>query len=188
MTKRPDPAGLRLGLFLLQTDTTAANLALPSVAFPGTRERNRATAAWSTVTGIALVREAGWRAVFWLNVPIGVTALVLTFAVRESADRHPRGVDVPGQVLAAAFLSLLTYAIAQTGVVPGVVAAVAGVAFLLAERREHAMLPPGPPSSRCSCCWPACTCRNTTTRRGRACCCSRCRRWSSSAPRSPGGW
>lgn len=127
------------------------SLALLAVAFPGRRERNRAMAAWSTVTGIALasgpvlggflVEKTGWAWIFWLNLPIGLAALALTFAVPESADRHPRGVDVPGQLLAVLFLGVLTYAVVQTGLVPGVVAVVAGVAFLLVERRENAMLP-----------------------------------------------
>ncbi|GAB2958647.1 MFS transporter [Amycolatopsis acidiphila] len=127
------------------------SLALLAVVFPGRRERNRAMAAWSTVTGVALasgpvlggflVERAGWPAIFWLNVPVGLAALGLTFAVPESADGRPRGIDVPGQLLAVLFLGALTYAAVQTGVVPGVVAVLAGAAFVLVERRERAMLP-----------------------------------------------
>lgn len=127
------------------------SLALLAVVFPGRRERNRAMAAWSTVTGVALasgpvlggflVEQAGWTAIFWLNVPVGLAALALTFAVPESADRRSRGIDLPGQLLAVVFLGALTYAVVQTGLLPGVVAVVAGAAFLLVERRERAMLP-----------------------------------------------
>ncbi|HVV10367.1 MFS transporter [Amycolatopsis sp.] len=129
------------------------SLALMAVAFPERRERNRAMAAWSTVTGIALasgpvlggflVREAGWEWIFWLNVPIGLAALALTVAVPESADQRPRGIDLRGQLLGIVFLGTLTYAVVQTGLAPALIAVVAGVAFVLTERRDDAMLPLG---------------------------------------------
>ncbi|HWM35958.1 MAG TPA: MFS transporter, partial [Streptomyces sp.] len=56
--------------------------------FPEPRERARAIGVWGGVVGIsmaagpllggALVTWAGWRWIFWLNIPIGLAALVLT--------------------------------------------------------------------------------------------------------------
>ncbi|GHF75953.1 EmrB/QacA subfamily drug resistance transporter [Amycolatopsis bartoniae] len=129
------------------------SLALLAVAFPGRRERHRAMAAWSMVTGVALasgpvlggflVERTGWPAIFWLNLPIGLAALALSLAVPESADPRPRGLDVPGQLLAVVFLGSLTFAVVHTAVLAGAVAVAAGAAFLWAGRREGAMLPLG---------------------------------------------
>jgi MFS transporter, DHA2 family, methylenomycin A resistance protein len=59
--------------------TIPQSLAILSVVFPEGRERDRAMAAWSAVTGIALasgpvlggllVQLTGWEAIFWLNPP-----------------------------------------------------------------------------------------------------------------------
>ncbi|SFK86415.1 drug resistance transporter, EmrB/QacA subfamily [Amycolatopsis sacchari] len=127
------------------------SLALLAVTFPGHRERHRAMGAWSTVTGVALasgpvlggflVEHAGWPAIFWLNLPIGLAALALSLAVPESADRHPRGLDLPGQLLAVVFLGVLTFAVVHTDLAAGVAGVLAAVAFLLVERRKQAMLP-----------------------------------------------
>lgn len=56
--------------------------------FTDPRERARAIGAWGGVVGIsmaagpiiggALVETVGWRSVFWINLPIGLLALVLT--------------------------------------------------------------------------------------------------------------
>jgi MFS family permease len=131
------------------------SLAILAVVFPERRERNRAMAAWSTVTGLALasgpilggllVEKAGWESIFWLNLPIGAAALALTVAVPESADRHPRGVDFPGQLLAIGFLAALTYTFVEAGhgtwIVSAALSVVSCAAFLLTERREKAMVP-----------------------------------------------
>ncbi|MFD2422537.1 MFS transporter [Amycolatopsis pigmentata] len=142
--------------------TIPQSLAILSVVFPQGRERDRAMAAWSAVTGIALasgpilggllVQVTGWQAIFWLNLPIGAAALALSMAVPESAGRQARRVDVGGQVLAIAFLTALTYAIVETGrsgwASPRVAVATAiGVAclaaFVAVERRPGPMLPLG---------------------------------------------
>lgn len=76
------------------------SLAILAVAFPGRHERNRAMAAWSMVAGVALavgptlggllVTTVGWRAIFWVNVPVGIAALVLSVThVPESRDPKP---------------------------------------------------------------------------------------------------
>jgi MFS family permease len=65
------------------------------------RERARAIGLWAAVFGVsmaagpiaggALVSGAGWRSVFWINVPVVAMALVLTAAfVPESRAPRPR--------------------------------------------------------------------------------------------------
>src|SRR3954451_5921719 len=94
--------------------------------FSDARERAQAIGVWGGVVGIsmalgpvvggALVTAAGWRSIFWINVPIGILAIVLvTRVVPESRAERPRRLDPLGQVLAMAALASLTYAIIEGG-------------------------------------------------------------------------
>jgi MFS family permease len=66
------------------------------------------------VVGGALVDSVGWRAVFFVNVPIGALAIVLTAVwVPESRAPRPRRLDLGGQLLVIAALAALTYAIIE---------------------------------------------------------------------------
>jgi EmrB/QacA subfamily drug resistance transporter len=90
--------------------------------FEDPRERARAIGLWGAVFGIsmaagpvvggALVDSIGWRSVFFVNVPIGLVAIVLTamFVPESRADR-PRRLDPFGQGLVIVALASLTYAI-----------------------------------------------------------------------------
>jgi len=61
-----------------------------------------------------LVDSVGWRGIFWVNIPIGVAAIVLTaLFVPESRAGRPRRVDPVGQVLVIVTLASLTYAIIE---------------------------------------------------------------------------
>ncbi|MFE0023463.1 DHA2 family efflux MFS transporter permease subunit [Amycolatopsis sp. NPDC059021] len=88
------------------------------------RERAQAIGLWGGVIGLsmalgpvlggALVAAAGWRAVFLVNVPIGVAAIVLTaLFVPESKAARPRRLDPVGQVLVIALLGSLTFGIIE---------------------------------------------------------------------------
>jgi EmrB/QacA subfamily drug resistance transporter len=90
--------------------------------FEDPRERAQAIGAWGAVFGLsmalgpvvggALVDSVGWRSVFFVNVPIGVIAFVLTtLYVPRSRAAHPRRLDPVGQVLVIVALASLTYAI-----------------------------------------------------------------------------
>jgi EmrB/QacA subfamily drug resistance transporter len=90
--------------------------------FDDPRERAQAIGAWGAVFGLsmalgpvvggALVDSVGWRWVFFVNVPIGVLAFVLTtLYVPRSRAAHARRLDPVGQVLVILALSSLTYAI-----------------------------------------------------------------------------
>ncbi|WEV27984.1 MFS transporter [Streptomyces sp. 71268] len=100
-------------------------MSIISNVFADSRERARAIGVWSGVVGIsmaagpimggALVEAAGWRAIFWINVPIGLAALVLTRRyVPESRAARPRRVDPVGQVLVIVLLATVTYAIIES--------------------------------------------------------------------------
>jgi len=92
--------------------------------FTDPRERAQAIGVWGGVVGIslalgpiiggALVGSAGWRSIFWINVPIGLVAAYLTYRfVPESKAPHPRRLDPVGQALVIAFLAALTYGIIE---------------------------------------------------------------------------
>ena len=140
------------------------SLILLSHAFPAPADRSRAVGLWAAgasvalsggpLVGGALIAALGWRAIFFINVPIGILGMWLTLRFARETPRAPdRGVDVPGQsaaVLALATLAAATIAGGQGGWGrPGVIAgyaveAVAFAAFLIWEARSaRPMLPLG---------------------------------------------
>src|ERR1700729_3311097 len=87
-------------------------------------ERAKAIGVWGGVFGLsmamgpvlggALVDAVGWRGVFWVNIPVGIAALVLTaMFVPESKAPRPRGLDPFGQLLVIVLLASLTYAVIE---------------------------------------------------------------------------
>jgi EmrB/QacA subfamily drug resistance transporter len=99
-------------------------LSIVTNVFTEPRERARAFGLWAAVVGIslalgpilggALVQAIGWRSIFWVNVPVGVAAVVLTaLFVPESRAAHPRRPDPVGQVLVLLTLVSLTYGIIE---------------------------------------------------------------------------
>jgi EmrB/QacA subfamily drug resistance transporter len=98
-----------------------ATLAILTNTFTDPRERAQAIGIWAGVSGIALavgpalggfmVDGWGWQSIFYINVPIGVIASVITLlVVAESKSPKGRNLDIPGQVLAVTGLAALTYA------------------------------------------------------------------------------
>ena len=90
--------------------------------FTDPRERGRAIGAWGATVGIslalgpivggALTEAVDWRAIFWINVPIALAAVVLTaLYVPESRAARPRRLDPVGQLLVIVVLSTVTYGI-----------------------------------------------------------------------------
>jgi EmrB/QacA subfamily drug resistance transporter len=89
------------------------------------RARARAIGIWGGVFGLSmaigpvaggiLTQHVGWRSVFWINVPIGLTAIALTARfVPESRAPTPRRVDPVGQLFVIVALAALT-----SGVIDG---------------------------------------------------------------------
>ncbi|MEU8763974.1 MFS transporter [Streptomyces sp. NPDC048659] len=116
--------------------------------FTDPAERARAIGVWGGVVGVSmaagplvgglLVESVGWRAIFWVNLPIGLTALLLTLRyVPESRAPRPRRPDPVGQVLVTLLLASLTYAIIETSPVFAGVAAGALAGILFYEPRRH---------------------------------------------------
>ncbi|BBX03468.1 hypothetical protein MMOR_44040 [Mycolicibacterium moriokaense] len=135
-------------------------LAITAAAFPNPIERGRATAGWAMaaalstalgpILGGVLTDTVGWRYIFWLNVPIGVVALALTYRfLPESRDTDADRVDVRGQALAIFGLAALTALLVEgrtTGrVLTGTLAFAAATClwlFVSKQRRsDHPMLP-----------------------------------------------
>ena len=92
--------------------------------FEDPRERAQAVGVWGGVVGLsialgpllggALVDSVGWRAIFVVNVPLGMLALVLTARfVPESRAPRARRLDPLGQALVIVALASLTYAIIE---------------------------------------------------------------------------
>jgi EmrB/QacA subfamily drug resistance transporter len=124
--------------------------------FSDDRERAQAIGVWGGVVGLsmalgpllggALIAAAGWRSIFWVNVPIGLLAVVLVQRfVPESRAPTARRVDPVGQGLVIVALGSLTYAIIESGsagvgsartLLTAAVAVAALVAFVGYERRR----------------------------------------------------
>ncbi|MGW6200267.1 MFS transporter [Kribbella sp. NPDC055110] len=92
--------------------------------FTDPRERAQAIGVWGGVVGLSLavgpvvggslVDAAGWRFIFWINVPVAVAAVLMTaFFVPESRAAVARRMDPVGQVLVVLLLGGLTYGIIE---------------------------------------------------------------------------
>ncbi|GIF03793.1 MFS transporter [Actinoplanes siamensis] len=92
--------------------------------FTEPRERARAIGVWGAVNGFGLaigpvvggflVHGLGWRSIFWINVPVGVGALILTaLFVPESRAPRPRRLDPAGQLLVLLLLAGITFGIIE---------------------------------------------------------------------------
>jgi MFS transporter, DHA2 family, methylenomycin A resistance protein len=138
------------------------SLALLSHAYPDDVSRGRAVGIWAAgasltltagpLVGGGLIALVGWRWIFFVNLPIGLLGLWLTWRYAEETTRSPqREVDLPGQLAAIAALGALAGAIIEGGTVgwsnPFVVAGFAAFAVLAAlfvwqeQRAAQPMLP-----------------------------------------------
>ncbi|MGW4381122.1 MFS transporter [Kitasatospora sp. NPDC004531] len=74
-------------------------------------------AAAGPLLGGVLVERFGWRAVFWINLPVAVLIAAMTLALRPpEVERDRRRLDLAGAALLAAALAVLVHALAE---VPG---------------------------------------------------------------------
>lgn len=103
-----------------------AALGLLRATFPA-EKLNMAIGLWSMVIGAStaggpilggvLVEHVSWQSVFFINVPVGVVALVLGLAIllNHRARNAPRRFDVPGIVLLSAAMFCLVWALIKAG-------------------------------------------------------------------------
>jgi EmrB/QacA subfamily drug resistance transporter len=143
---------------------TPAALSIILTAYAG-RQRQTALAAWGTVGSLgiaagvlfggALTSALGWRAVFFINVPIGLAVVVATVRLVGRGVSRPavlRKLDLPGAVTLVAGLLALVFGIQSAGSAgwgaPRTWLAVGGAAVLLGaftriERRTaEPLMPP----------------------------------------------
>jgi len=140
----------------------ASSLAILVDAFPSDPGRAKAFAAYGATMGAsfavgplvggALTSGISWRAVFYVNVPLGIAALFASYAwLRESRDPWPRAIDRIGQATLTGGLFLLVFALLRGNQEgwgsPRIVAELVGAAGLLAlfvvteTRVQQPMLP-----------------------------------------------
>jgi EmrB/QacA subfamily drug resistance transporter len=92
--------------------------------FTDPRERAQAVGVWGAVFGVSMalgpivggsvVSAIGWRAIFWINLPIALAAIALTLRfIPESRAPRPRRFDPVGQLLVIVLLAALTSAIIE---------------------------------------------------------------------------
>lgn len=101
-----------------------STLSILTNVFRDPKERGRAIAIWAgfaglgvaigPVTGGLLLEHFSWSSVFWVNIPIGITALVAGyFFVPDSRDPTAPRVDVPGAALSIVGLGSLLFGIIE---------------------------------------------------------------------------
>lgn len=116
--------GARLVQGMAAATVNVTSLALVSSAFPDPKQKAKAVGIWTAIASLAmaigptvggvLTQTVGWRSVFFVNVPVVIIAIVITYAaVAESKDPIPRGFDVIGQVLFILGIGAFAYALIQ---------------------------------------------------------------------------
>ncbi|MEU4025758.1 MFS transporter [Streptomyces anulatus] len=156
--------GLLVGARLVQGAGAAvivpSSLALIREAFPDPGKRAKAISLWALggSAGSAAGPVAGgflsqidWRLIFFINLPVGVIALLLLARTRPSPRSKQAGFDWTGQLSAVVAMGSLTFAAIETGAdgftAPHVLfsyafAVLAAVVFVLAQARgKNPMVP-----------------------------------------------
>src|SRR5262249_2512922 len=87
-------------------------------------ERGKATGVWAGMAAIgvglgpliggSVIGLFSWPAVFWINVPVALTALLLVLRLAPATgDPTPRALDTPGVLLSIAGLVSLVWAVIE---------------------------------------------------------------------------
>jgi EmrB/QacA subfamily drug resistance transporter len=99
-------------------------LSIIANVFPEPKDRARAVGIWGAIAGLslalgpliggALTQTIGWRSIFWINLPIGISAALMAAKfVPESKAARARAFDPVGQTLVFIGLASLTYAVIE---------------------------------------------------------------------------
>jgi EmrB/QacA subfamily drug resistance transporter len=121
-----------------------AALAIVVQTFP-LHSRGKALAAFFGIAGGltaigpilgGILTQWTWRAIFWVNIPVAIIALVLTFVSRPVTDHRPAPVDWRGVILIASGVALSVFGFQQSSVWgwsnPGIgLCIAAGIALLV---------------------------------------------------------
>src|SRR5215470_1141223 len=103
---------------------TPSALSIVMTTFDEGAERNKALGIWGALggggaavgvlAGGVLTTYLSWRWIFFVNVPVGAAAFLLTpRVVRESRVEEKKSLDVAGAVTVTAGLALLVYAVSK---------------------------------------------------------------------------
>lgn len=138
-----------------------SSMALLARAFPDPAERGKAlglfSAIVSTASGLgpfvggAVIAAAGWRAIFLLNLPLGVAGLILAARMVPGTDRGHAVIPIGGHILGILSLVGLSFALIEgpargwtdaTVVLACAVAAACSTAFVITQRRSRTPVVP----------------------------------------------
>jgi EmrB/QacA subfamily drug resistance transporter len=146
-----------------------AALALITTTFPAGPQRNRAMAAYATMSGIGAaiglilggwltgldqpLGVDGWRLTFLINVPIGLLAAFAAPRVLKESEKHTGWLDIPGAITGTLGLLGIVFGLSRAGQeaygwdhTQTIASLAAGVALLIAfivieSRVDHPLLP-----------------------------------------------
>ena len=133
-----------------------ATLSIISATFPP-KQRGAAIGIWAGVSALALAigplvgglltEHLSWHWIFFVNVPVGVVAIVASFMlITESKDETHESLDLPGLGTSALGLFALTYGLIEANAYGWTSARIVGsfavavislVSFVLIERRRR---------------------------------------------------
>jgi EmrB/QacA subfamily drug resistance transporter len=138
------------------------SLSIITATFSG-KERGAAIGIWAAISGLAiaigpvvggyLVEHVSWESIFFINIPVGIIGLTMTYlVVRDSKDlSKSRRLDPAGLITGTAGLFFLVYALIEgnargwtDGLILGAFAVSAillAVFFYVESHRESPMLP-----------------------------------------------
>ncbi len=140
-------------------------LALLTTTFPEGPRRNRALGVFGSVSGLGfaagvilggvLTSVLSWRWVFFVNVPVGLLVVLSAFLPLPSSrvSAAERRLDLAGAILFTGAMVSLVLALSRVAspkasvaqvLLPGILAVVFGVIFIVVERRsQHPLVPLG---------------------------------------------
>src|SRR5437763_578496 len=103
----------------------SCSLALLNHTFHGEAQRAKAVGFWAAgasvalsagpIVGGVLVATLGWRAIFFINLPIGALGLFLTRRYADETTPGHRRIDFPGQLAAVVTMGALAGALIEGG-------------------------------------------------------------------------